>query len=190
MEGLHGVMSNAVNFGLIRGIKLVSPNIALSHLFYADDVVITFKWNSGDLQNIIRVLNVFRLALGLKINIHKYNIYGIGVSNDEVSSTASRTGCAAGSFPFTYRGILIGSNMNLTSQDAKSLAWVKWSNVLPSFEKGGLNIGSLKAFNLDLFQKWRWRLFSSLNAHWVKVIKALHGQEGGLDHQGCNFNDT
>ncbi|GKC76819.1 hypothetical protein Tco_1127593, partial [Tanacetum coccineum] len=69
------------------------------------------------------------------------------------------------------------------SQDAKSLAWVKWSNLLPSFKKGVLNVCSLKAFNLALRQKWRWRLFSSLNVHWVKVIKALHGQEGGLDHQ-------
>ncbi|GJV35089.1 hypothetical protein Tco_1407566 [Tanacetum coccineum] len=190
INGLHGAMSNAVNSGLIR------------------------------------------------------------VSNDEVSSMASRTGCAAGSFPFTYLRLPIGSNMNLTSswnilverfqkrlsswkanllsiggylplikavigslriyylssfkaprvilkslerlrsrffwggsQDAKSLVWVKWSNVLPSFKKGGMHIGSLKAFNLSLLQKWRWRLFSSLNAHWVKVIKALHDQEGGLDHQ-------
>nr|GEX15079.1 zinc finger, CCHC-type [Tanacetum cinerariifolium] len=45
------------------------------------------------------------------------------------------------------------------SQDTKSLAWVKWSNVLPSFEKRGLNIGSLKAFNIALLQKWRWRLY-------------------------------
>ncbi|GJT51648.1 putative RNA-directed DNA polymerase, eukaryota, reverse transcriptase zinc-binding domain protein, partial [Tanacetum coccineum] len=200
MEGLHGAMSNTVNSGLIRGIKLGSSYITLSHLFYADDVVITSEWNSGDLNNIIQVLYVFHLASSQKINIHKSNIYGIGVSNDEVSSMASRTGCVVGSFPFTYLGLPIRSNMNLTSiwnilevssyttsryfkapevilrylerlrsrfflggsQDAKSLAWVKWSNVLHSFEKGGLNT----------------------------VIKALHGQEGGLDHQGCNFNGT
>ncbi|GKE52002.1 hypothetical protein Tco_1487158, partial [Tanacetum coccineum] len=56
--------------------------------------------------------------------------------------------------------------------------------ILKSLERlRGMHIGSLKAFNLSLLQKWLWRLFSSLNAHWVKVIKALHGQEGGLDHQ-------
>ncbi|GKB59551.1 hypothetical protein Tco_0915737 [Tanacetum coccineum] len=163
MERLHGIMFNAVNSGLIRGIKLGSSDITLSHLFYADDVVITSEWNSRGLDNIIRVPHVFHLASGLKLNIHKSNIYGIGVSNDEVSSIASRTGCVAGSIPFTYLGLPIGSNMNLTlfwggSQDAKSLACVKWSNVLPSFEKGGLNIGSLKAFNLALLQKWRWRV--------------------------------
>nr|GEY05577.1 reverse transcriptase domain-containing protein [Tanacetum cinerariifolium] len=157
----------SVSFGLIRGIKLGSSNITLSHLFYADDVVITTEWNSRDIDNIIRVLHVFYLASGLRINIHKSNNYGIGVSNDEISSLASRTGCA------TY---------------SKNMAWVKWSHVLPSFDKGGLNIGSLKAFNLALLQKWRWRMFSSPNTLWVNTIKALHGQDGGLDNQGCNFN--
>ncbi|GKE20212.1 putative RNA-directed DNA polymerase, eukaryota, reverse transcriptase zinc-binding domain protein [Tanacetum coccineum] len=33
IEGLHGAMSNAVNSGLIRGIKLGSFDITLSHLF-------------------------------------------------------------------------------------------------------------------------------------------------------------
>ncbi|GKC66249.1 putative RNA-directed DNA polymerase, eukaryota, reverse transcriptase zinc-binding domain protein, partial [Tanacetum coccineum] len=77
MEGLHYALSNAVSSGLIRGIKLGSSDITLSHLFYADDVVITTDWNSHDIDNIIRVLHVFYLASGLRINIHKSNIYGI-----------------------------------------------------------------------------------------------------------------
>nr|GEY19166.1 hypothetical protein [Tanacetum cinerariifolium] len=38
------------------------------------------------------------------------------------------------------------------SQDSKKLAWIKWSNALSSYEKGGLNIGSLKYFNLSLLK--------------------------------------
>nr|GEU57062.1 RNA-directed DNA polymerase, eukaryota, reverse transcriptase zinc-binding domain protein [Tanacetum cinerariifolium] len=34
----------------------------------------------------------------------------------------------------------------------------------------------------------RWRIQSFPNALWVKVIKVLHGNEGGLDYQGCRFN--
>ncbi|GJT58884.1 RNA-directed DNA polymerase, eukaryota, reverse transcriptase zinc-binding domain protein [Tanacetum coccineum] len=197
MGGIHYALSKEVSSGLIRGIKLGSSDITLSHLFYADDVVITTDWNSRDIDNIIRVLYVFYLASGLRINIHKSNIYGIEVSNDEISSLASRTGCASVFFPFTYLGLPIGANMNLTSrgrltlikavlgslgiyylsifkalesilntleslrsrffwggsQDSKNMAWVKWSHVLPSFDKGGLNISSLKAFNLALLQK-------------------------------------
>nr|GEX96189.1 RNA-directed DNA polymerase, eukaryota [Tanacetum cinerariifolium] len=124
MEGLHGVMSNAVNYGLFRGIKLGSSDITLSHLFYDDDMLITFERNSGDLDNIIWVPHVFHLASSPKINIHKSNIYGTGVSNDEVPFMAS--GCVAGSFPFTYLGLPIGSNMTLTSS---------WNILVGRFQK-------------------------------------------------------
>nr|GEU34680.1 reverse transcriptase domain, reverse transcriptase zinc-binding domain protein [Tanacetum cinerariifolium] len=170
---------------------------------------------------------------------------------------ASRTSYAAGCFPFTYLGLPIGANMNLTSswqilidrfqkrlsswkanllfiggrltlikavlgslgiyylsifkapetilnsmeshhsrffcggsQDSRNMAWVKCSQVLSSFEKRGLQIDSLKAFNLTLLQKWRWRLLSSPNNMWGNIIKALHGQEGVLNNQGCSFNGT
>nr|GEW20638.1 reverse transcriptase domain-containing protein [Tanacetum cinerariifolium] len=38
------------SFGLIRRIKIGSSDFTLSHLFYADDVIITTDWNSGDLD--------------------------------------------------------------------------------------------------------------------------------------------
>ncbi|GKC96937.1 RNA-directed DNA polymerase, eukaryota, reverse transcriptase zinc-binding domain protein, partial [Tanacetum coccineum] len=41
------------------------------------------------------------------------------------------------------------------NKDKNKIAWVKWPIILNSFDKGGLNIGSLKAFNLALLQKWR-----------------------------------
>ncbi|GJU19055.1 RNA-directed DNA polymerase, eukaryota, reverse transcriptase zinc-binding domain protein [Tanacetum coccineum] len=222
-----------------------------------DDVIITTGWNARDLENIIRVLHVFYLASGLKINIHKSNIYGIGVNEDEVYNMASNAGCIAGNIPFNYLGLPIGSNMKsiaswkmlidrfrsrlstwkasllsiggrLTliksvlgslgiyylsifrapesvlndlerirsnffwggNQDGKKMAWVKWPIILNSYDNGGLNIGSLKAFNLALLQKWRWRLFTSPNDLWVKVVKAFHGHEGGFDNNGCSFKGT
>ena len=63
-------------------------------------------------------------------------------------------------------------------------------NVLASFDKGGLAIGSLNSFNLALLHKWRWRFFSSPDSLWVKIIKALHSSEGGFDLNDCNFHGT
>ncbi|GJY58035.1 hypothetical protein Tco_0457927 [Tanacetum coccineum] len=154
-----------VSSNLIHGINLGSPDLTVSHLFYADDVIITTERNPDDLDNIIFVFHVLYLTSGLKTNINKSNIYGIGVSDDEVSNMARNSGYAAGSFHFTYLGLPIGSTMNR-----------------------GLNIGSLKSFNLALLQKWRWRWFSFPNALWVKVIKVIHEQEGGFDTYGCKFN--
>ena len=42
--------------------------------------------------------------------------------------------------------------------DRRKLAWVKWDTVMASLDKGGLGVGSLKAFNLALLKKWHWRL--------------------------------
>nr|GEZ20428.1 hypothetical protein [Tanacetum cinerariifolium] len=74
------------------------------------------------------------------------------------------------------------------SHEARKLAWIKWENAISSYDNDGLNVDSLKAFNLALLQKCRWRLLSHKNALWVKVIKALHGQEGGFDNNGCICN--
>ncbi|GJV30513.1 putative RNA-directed DNA polymerase, eukaryota, reverse transcriptase zinc-binding domain protein [Tanacetum coccineum] len=71
MKGLYGVLSNVV-----------------------DGVIITSDWNARDLDNIIRVLHVYNLASGFRINIHKSNIYGIGVSVDDVLSMSRNSGCA------------------------------------------------------------------------------------------------
>ncbi|GJY34547.1 hypothetical protein Tco_0419016 [Tanacetum coccineum] len=68
------------------------------------------------------------------------------------------------------------------------MAWFKWENVMFSFDKGGLGIGSLKAFNLALLQKWRWRFVNNPDSLWVRVIKVIHGGEAGLDLKGCNCN--
>ncbi|GKA39817.1 RNA-directed DNA polymerase, eukaryota, reverse transcriptase zinc-binding domain protein [Tanacetum coccineum] len=131
-----------------------------------------------------------------------HNALSTTVSSDgDVSSMASNSGCASGSFPFTYLGLPFGSNMSLTSSwqiqamffwegshEARKLAWTKWKNVISSYDNGGLYIGSLKAFNLALIQKWHWRLLLHKNALWVEVIKALHGHKGGFDNNGCIYN--
>ncbi|GKG13691.1 hypothetical protein Tco_0350651, partial [Tanacetum coccineum] len=115
MKGLHNAFIEAVGNGLISDININNSTINISHLFFADNVIITIEWNAKDLENIIRVLHVFYLASGLKINILKSNIYGIGVNEEEVYNMASNVGCTAGNIPFNYLGLLIGSNMKSTA---------------------------------------------------------------------------
>nr|GEX35750.1 RNA-directed DNA polymerase, eukaryota, reverse transcriptase zinc-binding domain protein [Tanacetum cinerariifolium] len=175
-------------------------------------------------------------------NIAKSNVYGIGVSSDDIIDMARVTGCASGTVPFIYLGLPIASNMNLIANwqslidpfrgklssskanllsiggrltliksvlgsigiyymsifkcpesvlktleyirasffwgscgEQKKMAWVKWSHVMASLDKGGLSVGSLKVFNLALLQKWRWRLVNNPDVLWACVIKAIHG---------------
>nr|GEW36416.1 RNA-directed DNA polymerase, eukaryota, reverse transcriptase zinc-binding domain protein [Tanacetum cinerariifolium] len=69
-------------------------------------------WNQNDIENITMILNIFYIAFGLKINFHKSNVFGVGISNSEVVSMAACTGCEACSFPFSCLGLPIGSNMS------------------------------------------------------------------------------
>ncbi|GJU87889.1 RNA-directed DNA polymerase, eukaryota, reverse transcriptase zinc-binding domain protein [Tanacetum coccineum] len=71
------------------------------------------------------------------------------------------------------------------SEGNKKMAWIKWDNVLAPLEYGGLGIGSLLSFNFALLQKWRWRFVNHSNQLWVKLIKSIHGTEGGFDGNGC-----
>ncbi|PWA63278.1 RNA-directed DNA polymerase, eukaryota, Reverse transcriptase zinc-binding domain protein [Artemisia annua] len=77
------------------------------------------------MDNIIWLFNVFYLASGLRINIHKSNVYGIRVSNIDIEGMARSTGCTTGSLPFTYLGLPIGSSM-------KRL--IHWQSLIDKFE--------------------------------------------------------
>nr|GEZ52481.1 RNA-directed DNA polymerase, eukaryota, reverse transcriptase zinc-binding domain protein [Tanacetum cinerariifolium] len=156
-----------------------------------DDVIITIGWNAIDLENIIRVLHVFYLASGLKINIHKSNIYDIGVNEDEVYNMASKAGCIAGGRLTLIKSVLGSLDIYyLLIFRAPESVLNDLERIRSNFFWGGLNTGSLKAFNLALLQKCCWRLFTSRNGLWVKVVKAFHGHEGGFDNNGCNFKGT
>ncbi|GJQ98238.1 putative RNA-directed DNA polymerase, eukaryota, reverse transcriptase zinc-binding domain protein [Tanacetum coccineum] len=133
MEGLHVALTDSVRSGLIRGINFGSLDLNLSHLFFADDVIITTDWNVHDLDNVIHIFQVFFLASGLKINIHKSSIYGIGVASDDIQIMAANTGCSADTLPLTYLGLPIGSNMSLI---------VNWK---PLVDKFRLKLSSWKA---------------------------------------------
>ncbi|XP_071726903.1 uncharacterized protein [Rutidosis leptorrhynchoides] len=66
------------------------------------------------------------------------------------------------------------------SNSVKKMAWIKWDKVIASFDKGGLNVGSLKAFNLALIYKWRWRYLMKPNDMWAMIIKSIHGIDDDL----------
>nr|GFA42413.1 RNA-directed DNA polymerase, eukaryota [Tanacetum cinerariifolium] len=70
-----------------------------------------FKEN---LRHLVSILQCFYLASGLRINIHKCSIMGVGgVTNLEVNRGAQMIGCEASKIPFNYLGIMIGGKMNL-----------------------------------------------------------------------------
>ncbi|GJR94425.1 RNA-directed DNA polymerase, eukaryota [Tanacetum coccineum] len=111
MESLHISVSRAVNEGVFKGLQL-QESVSISHLFYADDAVFIGEWSDDNLVNLIRILNCFHLASGLKINVQKSQVLGVGVSRDVVNQGATLIGCAVMQTPFKYLGVMVGDIMS------------------------------------------------------------------------------
>nr|GEW84426.1 hypothetical protein [Tanacetum cinerariifolium] len=194
MEGFHNALFTAVSSGLIRGVKFGYPEVTISHLFYVDNVIITTELNANGLDSIIRVLQVFYLASGLKINIRKSNVYSIGVSDVDVSSMAINSGRASRSFPFTYLGLPIGSNMSL------KLSWKvlldKFQSKLSSWKANLLSIRGrhtiIKAviYSLDIYYFSIFKVPESVLNSLKRSRAMFFGKEGGFDNNGCIYNGT
>ncbi|GJX54185.1 RNA-directed DNA polymerase, eukaryota, reverse transcriptase zinc-binding domain protein [Tanacetum coccineum] len=99
MESLHLSFQKVVNAGLYKGVVL-DNSLQISHLFYADDVVFIGQWCDSNISTIIRVLDCFFQASGMRINLHKSKIMGIAVDNSLVTQAANSIGCLTLSLPF------------------------------------------------------------------------------------------
>ncbi|KAE8689350.1 Pescadillo-like protein [Hibiscus syriacus] len=129
-ELLHLMLVKAVNKGLFAGFELGSMgrSFMLSHLQFADDLIIFSKASTHDLVNIRRVLLIYELLVGLKLNLNKSRIFGINVGEEELASWAKEIGCARGAFPSEYLGLLWGSGCgNLLQKNP--LGGKQWKNL-------------------------------------------------------------
>nr|GFB13549.1 RNA-directed DNA polymerase, eukaryota [Tanacetum cinerariifolium] len=82
------------------------------HLFYADDAVFIEEWSDSNMDNIVKILKCFFLASGLKINIQKSQVLGVGVPRNIVNQAASLIGYAVMQNPFRYLGVMVGDSMS------------------------------------------------------------------------------
>lgn len=62
----------------------------MSYLFYVDDVILMASRDQTNALNIVHILRCFFMASGLKINLLKSKLYGVGVTAGQVTSLAFR----------------------------------------------------------------------------------------------------
>ncbi|GKA39856.1 RNA-directed DNA polymerase, eukaryota, reverse transcriptase zinc-binding domain protein [Tanacetum coccineum] len=93
------------------------------NLFYADDAVFMGHWSEANIDTILRVLDCFYHASGLRINMLKSKLIGISVSSDKVDQAAKKIGCAILQVPFSYLGSKVGCLMSrIQSVDSKNIS--------------------------------------------------------------------
>ncbi|GKB50952.1 RNA-directed DNA polymerase, eukaryota, partial [Tanacetum coccineum] len=160
MESLHISMQRVVDAGLFRGIQ-VGSSLQVSHLFYADDAVFMGHWSEANIDTILRVLDCFYHASGLRINMLKSKLMGISVSSDKVDQAAKKIGCAILQVPFSYLGSKVGCLMSRIQSWSEIV-----NNILTRLSKWKLKtlsiggrltllksvLGSLPIYHMSLFK--------------------------------------
>ncbi|XP_071700548.1 uncharacterized protein [Rutidosis leptorrhynchoides] len=149
-EGLNILTKKAVERGMYKGVEVGKDKVVISHLQYADDTIFFGEWSRRNARNLMYLLECFERASGLKVNYNKSQLFGIGISNDNVEALASWCSCLAGRLPFMYLGIPVGNKMKKLND---------WSPVIEKFNK---------------------RFKTETNTLWVAVIRSIYGSNGGL----------
>ncbi|XP_039046840.1 uncharacterized protein LOC120187118 [Hibiscus syriacus] len=114
VELLHLLLTKAVDLGLFLGFDLGVHDRAfkLSHLQFADDLIIFSKGSIRELRNVRRVLLIYELPVGLKLNLGKRRIFGVNVEHEELATWADVIGCSVGYLPSKYLGLSLGYKRN------------------------------------------------------------------------------
>ncbi|GKD75383.1 putative RNA-directed DNA polymerase, partial [Tanacetum coccineum] len=110
-EALQVTILKACELGLFKGVCLANSGNNISLLQFADDALFFGEWTRLNASNLINILRCFELGSGLKVNLDKSKLYGVGVPTSEVTSVASSLGCAHGVLPFIYLGLPVGRKM-------------------------------------------------------------------------------
>ena len=81
----------------------------LTHLSFADDLLIFIDGSIGSVQHVLQVLKEFEQRSGLAISMQKTSFFASGMTEPELASIQASTGMTLGSLPFRYLGVPLNS---------------------------------------------------------------------------------
>ncbi|KAM0057622.1 putative RNA-directed DNA polymerase [Helianthus debilis subsp. tardiflorus] len=186
MEAFSSMIRKACGVGAFRGIALPKEGPILSHLLYADDCVVIREWARNNIKKVALLLRCFYICSGLKINMSKSCLFGVGVDGGAIEDMAAVLKCSASllsigghvtliksvleSLPNYYLSLLKAPLSVVNKLQAiikiflwsggssvRKLHWVAWDRTSAPIDKGGLGLADLRDINTALLSKWVWR---------------------------------
>lgn len=137
-EVLPHLLQSANKNGIFSGIRLPNCSEEITHLHFADDVILFLHNDFSSITGIKRVLQCFYLISGLKINFHKSSLFGFEEDPSIISNWAGLLECMVGVAPFKYLGATIAASpRNIKFLDPLIL---KFKNKLESWDFDHLSI--------------------------------------------------
>lgn len=111
MEGLSKLILKAEHVGMVEAWEVSHDGLRISILQFAEDTLLFMKVDVEQVQVIRCLLLLFEVASGLKVNLSKSTIIGVG-NFHHLGETAGILSCQVGILPRTYLGLppLLGPN--------------------------------------------------------------------------------
>ncbi|XP_056844021.1 uncharacterized protein LOC130496191 [Raphanus sativus] len=81
----------------------------LTHLSFADDLLIFIDGSIESVQNVLMILREFENRSGLAVSLQKTSFFASGMDQEEIDTIQASTGMSHGSLPFRYLGVPLNS---------------------------------------------------------------------------------
>lgn len=93
--------------GLVCGLAKDHKDNDVCILQYADDTILLFQDNLEQDKNVKRILSLFEIMSGLKINFHKSEVICVGLEENRIKLFEDILTCKRGNLPFRCLGIAV-----------------------------------------------------------------------------------
>ncbi|KAL4361181.1 hypothetical protein GQ457_04G021940 [Hibiscus cannabinus] len=93
VEVLRALLYKAVELGFFKRFHIESSREVISHLQFADDLIIFCGASETGIKNIVRILRGFELISSLKLNLQKSKLLGINLENEVMDGWAAMLHC-------------------------------------------------------------------------------------------------
>ncbi|EOY14430.1 Uncharacterized protein TCM_033819 [Theobroma cacao] len=111
-EVLSGMLWKVEDLGMCKGVVVGDNGMSVTHLQYADDTIIFCEPKIENMLRVKWILRCFQSVSGLRINLSKSHLIGIGVEQNVVENWARRISCQIEEVSTTYLGLPLGVNHN------------------------------------------------------------------------------
>jgi hypothetical protein len=128
VDVFSGLINNAHDNKLIKGIKIAHKAPEITHLFFADDSLLFFRANSGDIEQINNIITTYQNASGQLVNVNKSEImFSKHVNNQNMNDIHSLLPMQRVDYFSKYLGVPthIGRSRNQVFQFIQDRVWKK-----------------------------------------------------------------